>query len=170
MTAINALMSELIDFAGLFPPASLDMGATVRGFAAYRECASSDALGRLIVPVSRFDEFEAECVGLMPRVPDLDGNEEDPDPWAISALMSPANDLDAVAADLAAIEAFNEQNYRGAVDLLKKAIKLDPDNHIFYSNRAAAYMAMEKFDKALKTNSAAFLATLSGVVGTLSIV
>mmetsp|Transcript_8689 Transcript_8689/g.22929 ORF Transcript_8689/g.22929 Transcript_8689/m.22929 type:complete len:461 (+) Transcript_8689:149-1531(+) len=49
-----------------------------------------------------------------------------------------------------AIEAFNEQNYRGAVDLLKKAIKLDPDNHIFYSNRAAAYMAMEKFDKALK--------------------
>ncbi|MDB4775684.1 MAG: hypothetical protein CBC32_000255 [Proteobacteria bacterium TMED72] len=110
MTAINALMSELIDFAGLFPPASLDMGATVRGFAAYRECASSDALGRLIVPVSRFDEFEAECVGLMPRVPDLDGNEEDPDPWAISALMSPANDLDAVAADLAAIEAFNERH------------------------------------------------------------
>ena len=49
-----------------------------------------------------------------------------------------------------AIEAFNEQNYRGAVDLLKKAIKLDPENHIFYSNRAAAYMAMEKFDRALK--------------------
>merc|ERR1711998_456758 len=48
-----------------------------------------------------------------------------------------------------AIEAFNEQNYRGAVDLLKKAIKLDPDNHIFYSNRAAAYMAMEQYDKAL---------------------
>ena len=38
---------------------------------------------------------------------------------------------------------------RGAVDLLKKAIKLDPDNHIFYSNRAAAYMAMEQYDKAL---------------------
>jgi len=48
-----------------------------------------------------------------------------------------------------AIEAFNEQNYRAAVDLLKKAIKLDPDNHIFFSNRAAAYMAMEQYDKAL---------------------
>jgi len=48
-----------------------------------------------------------------------------------------------------AIEAFNEQNYKGAVDLLKKAIKLDPDNHIFYSNRAAAYMALENYEKAL---------------------
>lgn len=48
-----------------------------------------------------------------------------------------------------AIEAFNEQNYKAAVDLLKKAIKLDPDNHIFYSNRAAAYMAMEQYEKAL---------------------
>jgi len=48
-----------------------------------------------------------------------------------------------------AIEAFNEQNYKGAVDLLKKAIKLDPDNHIFYSNRAAAYMALEQYEKAL---------------------
>ena len=48
-----------------------------------------------------------------------------------------------------AIEAFNEQNYKGAVDLLKKAIKLDPDNHIFYSNRAAAFMALEQYEKAL---------------------
>ena len=48
-----------------------------------------------------------------------------------------------------AIEAFNEQNYKGAVDLLKKAIKLDPDNHIFYSNRAAAFMALEQDEKAL---------------------
>ncbi|KAL3926236.1 MAG: hypothetical protein SGPRY_003390 [Prymnesium sp.] len=48
-----------------------------------------------------------------------------------------------------AIEAFNDQNYRAAVDLLKKAIKLDPENHIFFSNRAAAYMAMEQYDKAL---------------------
>ena len=49
-----------------------------------------------------------------------------------------------------AIEAFNEQNYKTAVDLLKKAIKLDPENHIFYSNRAAAYMALEQYDKALQ--------------------
>jgi len=48
-----------------------------------------------------------------------------------------------------AIECFNEQNYKGAVDLLKKAIKLDPENHIFFSNRAAAYMALEQYDKAL---------------------
>ena len=34
--------------------------------------------------------------------------------------------------------------------MLRKAIKLDPENHIFYSNRAAAYMAMEKFERALR--------------------
>jgi len=46
-----------------------------------------------------------------------------------------------------AIEAFNEQNYKGAIDLLKKqALKLDPDTHIFYSNRAAAFLALEQYD------------------------
>ena len=35
------------------------------------------------------------------------------------------------------------------MDLLKKAIKLDPDNHIFFSNRAAAHMALEQYDRAL---------------------
>lgn len=110
MTAIQALMSELIDFAGLFPPASLDMKTTVRGFAGYRECPSAEVLGRLIIPVSRLDEFEQEAAGLLPRVPDLNGNEEDPDPWAISALVCPASNLEMVAADLEAIDGFNDRH------------------------------------------------------------
>ena len=49
-----------------------------------------------------------------------------------------------------AIEAFNVQNFKRAEQHLSSAIELDPENHVFYSNRAAAYMAMEKFDRALK--------------------
>ena len=42
------------------------------------------------------------------------------------------------------------QNFKRAEQHLSSAIELDPENHVFYSNRAAAYMAMEKFDRALK--------------------
>jgi len=42
------------------------------------------------------------------------------------------------------------QNFKRAEQHLSSAIELDPENHVFFSNRAAAYMAMEKFEKALK--------------------
>ena len=42
------------------------------------------------------------------------------------------------------------QNFKRAEQHLSSAIDLDPENHVFFSNRAAAYMAMEKFDKALR--------------------
>ena len=49
-----------------------------------------------------------------------------------------------------AIEAFNVQNFKRAEQHLSSAIELDPENHVFYSNRAAAYMAMETFEQALR--------------------
>ena len=57
--SMEALLAQLIDYAGLFPPAKLDMGPTVRNYADY--VAGDDAwmLGRLIVPVGRLEEFEA---------------------------------------------------------------------------------------------------------------
>lgn len=57
--ALRTLVSAVVDYAGLFPPAALDMRTAVANFAAYR--ASSDAwmLGRFVVPVSRLDEWTA---------------------------------------------------------------------------------------------------------------
>ena len=43
MHAIQALMNELVDYAGLFPPASLDMEPTVRHYAGYRASPAGDA-------------------------------------------------------------------------------------------------------------------------------
>ena len=61
MTAAHALLDGLIDYAGLFPPASLDMESAVRAYAEYWEGDDRELLGRFIVPASRLDEF-AEAV------------------------------------------------------------------------------------------------------------
>ena len=57
MTAAHALLDGLIDYAGLFPPASLDMSSAVRAYAEYSEGDDSELLGRFIVPASRLNEF-----------------------------------------------------------------------------------------------------------------
>lgn len=93
--AIRALLTELIDYAGLFPPAALDMPTAVRNYAAYRQSGHNWLLARFIVPVARLGEFEAAAI---PEVP------SPAPPWKMSALLS--NDWQS---DLAPIAAFNER-------------------------------------------------------------
>jgi hypothetical protein len=57
MSAIRTLLTESIDYAGLFPPAGLDMAAAVENYARYRSEPAAWALGRFVVPVSRLREF-----------------------------------------------------------------------------------------------------------------
>lgn len=47
-------------------------------------------------------------------------------------------------------EQFKARNYPVALELYTKAIEVEPNNHIFYSNRAACYMKMDKFQEALE--------------------
>jgi hypothetical protein len=56
---IRAMMKDAIDYAGIFPPASLDMATAVRNYDAYRHGPHAWMLGRFIVPVARLDEFAA---------------------------------------------------------------------------------------------------------------
>lgn len=58
------LLSELIDYAGIFPPAALDMPTAVKNYAAYRNSAESWMLGRFIVSAARLKEFETAFAGL----------------------------------------------------------------------------------------------------------
>jgi len=101
LKTIRALMANLIDYAGLFPPAKLDMGPTVRHYASYMQSADEWMLGRLIVPVARLDEFEREAKALLPKG-------DDANVWLISALTAAAGD-DQLEADLERIEAFNDE-------------------------------------------------------------
>lgn len=101
--SIGLLLEGLIDYAGLFPPAQLDMQAAVRNFAEYRAGRDAWALGRFIVPSARLDEFEGAAAALFPR-------ERDASPWAISMLGSedPAHDAEQIFA-------FNERHAQAAV-------------------------------------------------------
>ena len=58
MKAIAALLDGLVDYAGLFPPASEDMRPALESYASYLESSDKKALGRFIVPLSRLKELE----------------------------------------------------------------------------------------------------------------
>src|ERR1700676_4250387 len=57
MSAIETLLAGLIDYAGLYPPAALDMRSAVCNYLAYRSSKHGFALGRFIVDAVRLDEF-----------------------------------------------------------------------------------------------------------------
>ncbi|MGB0124599.1 MAG: hypothetical protein WA419_12575 [Silvibacterium sp.] len=89
MTAIRVLMRDLVDYAGLFPPASLDMVSAVRRYREYLTGKNRWALGRFVVPASRLGEFSAAfeevCCGEREPV------------WPLSVLLSGDAAKDAVA-------------------------------------------------------------------------
>lgn len=98
---LHPLLRGSIDYAGLFPPAGLDMAAAVANYATYRDGAHAWALGRFVAPASRMAEFESAAAGLLPRSPS-------PSPWRVAALLG---------ADAAAdIGALGELNCRHAAD------------------------------------------------------
>ena len=100
MQSVQSLLSAVIDYAGLFPPAKLDMAPTVRNYADYVACEHSWMLARLVCPVARLDEFEAASAGVLPT-------SEADEPWRLSALTAAAGD-DALDADIERILVFNE--------------------------------------------------------------
>lgn len=64
MDALSAYLQNLIDYAGLFPPAKLPMAEAVRNHAAYLKGKNRAFLGRFIVPLVRLQEFESAWAAL----------------------------------------------------------------------------------------------------------
>src|SRR3981189_1523885 len=60
----RVLLRDLIDYAGLFPPASLAMPTSVANYDAYSRSEWSWILGRFIVPVAGLAELEEVFAGL----------------------------------------------------------------------------------------------------------
>jgi hypothetical protein len=56
--SLRDLLTGLIDYAGLFPPAGLNMATAVGNYATYRQTENARWLGRFIIPVSGLDEFK----------------------------------------------------------------------------------------------------------------
>ncbi|KAE8894342.1 hypothetical protein PF005_g6321 [Phytophthora fragariae] len=61
--------------------------------------------------------------------------------------MSSAHDA-AEAQKTLGNQEFNEKNFDKAVECYSEAIRLDPENHVYYSNRSAAYGALSKWELA----------------------
>ena len=92
-----ALMRDLIDYAGLFPPASLDMASAVAKYDEYLQSEWKWILGRFIVPVARLDEFNEALGGLRILKP-RNGFAN----WRLSGLLGPE-----VVDEIARVRAFN---------------------------------------------------------------
>ncbi len=104
MNALRPLLSGVVDYAGLFPPAALDMPAAVRNYADYLTDGDAWMLGRFVVPVARLDELSAELESIEPE-----------DEWKIAALLGADT-----SADIGAVRAFNETHAgRAHVDTLE---------------------------------------------------
>ena len=112
-TTLRTLLHSLVDYAGLFPPAALDMHQAVHEYAHHRAGDHAWMLGHFIVPVSRLEEFATSHSALGPSpVGDV---------WQLSVLPGP--DLDVT---LAAIVAFNG-NTGAVVDTIELKFDAVPD-------------------------------------------
>jgi hypothetical protein len=114
--SLRGLLSDLIDYAGLFPPAGLPMLQTVQNYAHYLGGHEAWMLARFVLPVSRFAEFDTAFAHIEPV-----------EPWGITALLG-----DDAAADLEQIAAFNTRHdEQAAVDAIEiKASTLEEISHI----------------------------------------
>lgn len=101
------LLTEIIDYAGLFPPSQATMQEAVENFAAHKNSDLGWMLGRFVTPVSRLDEFMEGARGLIAQDAQA--------PWRLSVLAG-----EDVNETLKTIRFFNEQNAPGVVcDLLE---------------------------------------------------
>ncbi len=93
-----AALTRLIDYAGLFPPARLDMPGAVAGYRAARSGAASWMVDRFICPASRLGEFATTLAG------SPNGGEP---PWRLTVTAD--GGADALGLDALAIEAFEAE-------------------------------------------------------------
>lgn len=80
--ATQVLLAGAIDYAGLFPPASLALPAAVQAYHEYRGGPDRWALGRFVIPAARLGDLGRE----VQRLPAGE-------PWPLSALVANAAEL-----------------------------------------------------------------------------
>jgi hypothetical protein len=68
--ALHALMEGLIDYAGMFPPAELDMPTAAANYESYLDGEYGWAVGRFVVPAARLRQddgrWKVSVIGVLP--------------------------------------------------------------------------------------------------------
>jgi hypothetical protein len=164
---VHALLHGLIDYAGLFPPAKLDMRTTVENYSRDLVAPHAWMIGRLIVPVTRLDEFDQAASDILPA--------DDTPQWRISALLPPVAELDTSTGPrrglinaLERIDAFNEAHASdapggaGAAVIDSVEIRTDTPAHI---DAVLAVLPEEKrafFEVPIKDDPRGLVAAIAG--------
>ncbi len=118
-SGLQAFLKGLIDYAGLFPPAELELDPAIRNFARYRKDDDAWMLGRFIIPAAKLGELAAYS--------DLF---EEGEPFRFSVLGHTALRADVfevARSTLLDARAF-EMHHEGRVVADRFEIKLQPEN------------------------------------------
>lgn len=145
--SIRALLTEVVDYAGLFPPSELSMAEAVINYATYKNSNYSWMLGRFIVPVTRLDEFQEAAGDFISRA--------DENNWRLSALGSA--DIDATVQQIFEFNAKNDP--RAVIDSLE--VKADSTSTIDYIANAVPEELTTYYEVPLKGNVAELISTLA---------
>jgi len=92
--SLRSLLANLIDYAGLFPPAGLSMPNAVSKYADYLKGEYAWVLGRFVLPASRLSEFAQAQSAIQPSTR-----------WRLSCLLGSEMD-----SDFSAIRQFNDRD------------------------------------------------------------
>jgi hypothetical protein len=110
-------MEGLIDYAGLFPPARLELDAAIPEYVQFRKESDAWMLGRFIIPVAKLTELDA-----------YDALFAEGEPFCFSVLGHPALQMDVFEAAQATVAGAREFEIRneGRVVADRFEIKLQP--------------------------------------------
>ena len=105
-TGLRVLLEDIIDYAGLFPPASLSLSEAIKNFAKYRTSREAWLLGRFVVPATSLTELDAHAA--------LFGSDS---PFRFSVLAGRGSDastfIKQLESDLDTVAAFRSRHKEG---------------------------------------------------------
>ena len=139
--SLRALLSGVIDYAGLFPPAKLPLDEAIRNYARYRAEPESWMLGRFICPASRLAELAPYRDDLFRQGP----------PFTFSALGRGGRNrqelVRGLEADLEAIRAFQARHWEYVVvDALEIRVPGEADHEAQTSDTSEGHQGGPSYD------------------------
>ncbi|MCA1639336.1 MAG: hypothetical protein LC768_13555 [Acidobacteria bacterium] len=145
--SVRKLLTEIIDYAGLFPPSQLSMSEAVSNYANYKNSNYNWMLGRFVAPVSRLEEFLESAQDFFSK----DGK----DVWHLSVLAG-----EDIYETVSRIKDFNTKNTSFAVcDVLE--VKADTSPLIKNISEATLPDLATYVELPLNENLADLISTLS---------
>ncbi len=137
--SLRALLADSVDYAGLFPPANLDLEPALINHATYLRDPDAWMLGTFVLPVAKFEDAVALLAGF-----------QEPHALRISALgtrtETAAQFMGALKTAAAAIRAFNaEHEGVAAVTQIEMALPAQPGVHLAEANAVLADLSLPTF-------------------------